>query len=72
MVAHMSLPRPESKPNGSKEHGKARLKLSLCVAPAVHAVVEMNDGEGDSLRGGELGDLVGEPGITTEVEEAMR
>jgi hypothetical protein len=32
----------------------------------------MNDGEGDSLRGGELGDLVEETGSPTEVEEAMR
>ncbi len=52
------------RPNGSKEHGKARLELCLRVAPAVHAVVEMNDGEGDSLRGGELGDLAGKTGIT--------
>jgi hypothetical protein len=32
----------------------------------------MNDGEGDSLRGGELGDLVGKAGSPTDVEEAMR
>jgi hypothetical protein len=38
--------------------------IVICVAPVVHAAVEMNNGEGDSLRNGELGDLVGKAGIT--------
>src|ERR1700730_11006902 len=51
-------------PNSLEEDGKAGFELRFGVPPAVKAVVEVNDGEGDALRSGKLSDLMGQAGIT--------
>jgi hypothetical protein len=47
-----------------KEDRKAGFELRFGVSPAVQAIVEVNYGEGDTLHGGELGNLTGQAGIT--------
>ena len=51
------------RPKGLKENGKARFELRFGVAPTVQPVIEVDDGEGDTLHSGELGDLVGKARI---------
>jgi len=50
-------------PNGLKKNGEAGFELRFSIAPAVQAVVEVNYSEGDTLEGGELGNLAGKARI---------
>jgi hypothetical protein len=47
-----------------RKGGKGGLVLYLCVLPTVHAVIEVDHGEGDVLEVGELGDLPGQSRVS--------
>ena len=50
-------------PNGLKKNGKVGFELCFGIAPAMQAVVEVDDREGDTLHGGKLGNLAGKARI---------
>ena len=50
--------------DGAQEERERCLVLCLGVLPTMHAVVEVDNGEGDVLEGGKLGDLPRESRVT--------